>query len=241
VPEDDVLFVETVLKDLPSSINGTIVDKDRIYACGKSDGAGFSIYLATYYNDRIGIKAVVACSGAYFGTVSPLNFGTIRNTTIAVPVGVPLLELHGTEDEVMPYAGQNFTNSKAASSSMEYWHSIDPTVQKYGNVVVSDTYTASVYPYLRYVGGGAYPKKTISINGQTVYIWISASGNAVVHIAISGANHDWFGHTDSGPGSDQPSSLVLDTNVILARFLGIGTGGYQPTVSTDASEIPVAG
>jgi hypothetical protein len=58
-----------------------------------------------------------------------------------------MMVVHGTGDQVMPYAGQNFLNPKALEHADDYWTSIDPTASV-GPLPTSRTYTADIARYV---------------------------------------------------------------------------------------------
>jgi polyhydroxybutyrate depolymerase len=87
---DDVLFVSTVLDDLQHKF---CVDASRVYATGFSNGGGMTYYLACALSGRIAAFAPV--SGNYYrvqGGCDPAR-------------PVPILEIHGTADGIVPYMG----------------------------------------------------------------------------------------------------------------------------------------
>ena len=87
---NDVLFVNDLLNHLQSSY---CIDAHRIYATGFSNGGGMTNLLACKLADRIAAFAPV--SGAYPEVP--------RGCDPARPV--PILEVHGTADQVVPYQG----------------------------------------------------------------------------------------------------------------------------------------
>ncbi|MFI6080488.1 alpha/beta hydrolase family esterase [Streptomyces sp. NPDC051217] len=88
---DDVAFTG----DLIDELKGTLcVDSRRVYATGKSNGAGFTGLLACRMSDRIAAIAPVA--GAFYPE-------TGENCRPSRPV--PVIDFHGTGDVTIPYAG----------------------------------------------------------------------------------------------------------------------------------------
>ena len=88
---DDVAYTNDLLDTLQSDL---CVDTRRVYATGKSNGAGFTGILACELSDRIAAVAPVAA--AFYGTGHP---------TCAPGRPVPVIEFHGTEDATIPYDG----------------------------------------------------------------------------------------------------------------------------------------
>ncbi|AKU16066.1 alpha/beta hydrolase family esterase [Luteipulveratus mongoliensis] len=87
---DDVAFTGDLLDSLESDL---CVDTRRVYATGKSNGAGFTGILACELSDRI--TAIAPVSGAFYPTGRPCNPSR----------RVPVIDFHGTADTTIPYAG----------------------------------------------------------------------------------------------------------------------------------------
>ncbi|WP_078900472.1 alpha/beta hydrolase family esterase [Streptomyces sp. SBT349] len=88
---DDVAFTADLLDELTAEL---CVDERRVYATGKSNGAGFTALLACRMADRIAAIAPVA--GAYYP-------GTGEDCAPSRPV--PVIAFHGTGDVTIPFAG----------------------------------------------------------------------------------------------------------------------------------------
>lgn len=88
---DDVAYTNDLLDLLESDL---CVDTRRVYATGKSNGAGFTGILACELSDRIAAVAPVAA--AFYGTGHP---------TCDPRRPVPVIEFHGTADATIPYDG----------------------------------------------------------------------------------------------------------------------------------------
>jgi polyhydroxybutyrate depolymerase len=88
---DDLAFTADLLDRLEADL---CLDERRVYATGKSNGAGFTAILACRAADRIAAIAPVA--GAYYGTGEP---------PCAPTRPVPVIAFHGTADATIPYPG----------------------------------------------------------------------------------------------------------------------------------------
>lgn len=90
-PVDDVLFVSDLLDRLQATL---CVDPNRIYATGKSNGAGFVALLACQLPLRI----------AAFGTIAGAFYpGTEDGCATSRPA--PIVDFHGTADPTIRYDG----------------------------------------------------------------------------------------------------------------------------------------
>lgn len=88
---DDVAYTNDLLDTLEQDL---CVDPRRVYATGKSNGAGFTGILACELSDRIAAIAPVAA--AFYGAGHP-DCDPVRP--------VPVIDFHGTDDVTIPYAG----------------------------------------------------------------------------------------------------------------------------------------
>ncbi|MEM6348164.1 MAG: PHB depolymerase family esterase, partial [Bacteroidota bacterium] len=150
---DDLGFVEALIGELSANYS---IDLERVYACGYSNGAFFSYALACYQSDLI----------AAIGSVS----GTMLDTSISCAPNHPtaMINLHGTEDDVIPYAGGSDYISIA--SVLEYWIDFNNT----NTTPITNTET----------------DKGISIE-HTQYLE-GDNGVVVEHYKMVGGKHVWF-------------------------------------------------
>ncbi|WP_419996191.1 alpha/beta hydrolase family esterase [Streptomyces boninensis] len=88
---DDVAFTGDLLDALQATL---CTDERRVYATGKSNGAGLTGLLACRMADRI--TAIAPVAGAFYP-------GTGQDCAPSRPV--PVLEFHGTGDATIPYGG----------------------------------------------------------------------------------------------------------------------------------------
>ncbi|MFI5260113.1 MAG: alpha/beta hydrolase family esterase [Candidatus Limnocylindrales bacterium] len=88
---DDVGFIAQMIDRIESQV---AVDSDRVYVTGMSNGAMMSGRLACQLSDRI------AAIGQVAGTASVAIARDCRP-----PRPVPVLEIHGTADRLVPYMG----------------------------------------------------------------------------------------------------------------------------------------
>jgi polyhydroxybutyrate depolymerase len=90
--DDDVAYVAAIIDRL---VADKAADPAAIYSTGYSNGGYFSLYLAQVLNDRI--AAIAPVSGG-------ISYG-LKNV-YKLPRPVPALLIHGTKDELVPYAGR---------------------------------------------------------------------------------------------------------------------------------------
>ena len=104
---DDVAFTADLLDHLRATL---CVDGRRVYATGKSNGAGLTGLLACRMADRI--TAIAPVAGAFYP-------GTGENCRPARPV--PVIAFHGTADATIPYTGDAARGLPAISDWVAGW------------------------------------------------------------------------------------------------------------------------
>ncbi|KAI0933436.1 hypothetical protein AcV5_005583 [Taiwanofungus camphoratus] len=112
---NDIEFTTNIISELEQNL---CVDTNRIYACGKSEGGGFTNLLACTNSTSSLIAAYAPVSAAlYEGT---LPFQGCDN----VSRPVPLINFHGLADPIIPYGGQlanNVGNKSYALPNITVW------------------------------------------------------------------------------------------------------------------------
>ncbi len=94
---DDVGFLRYVIRDVASRIR---IDPRRIYVAGHSNGAMLAYRFASEDCEQIAGVAVVA------GTIGSSKSPHEATCTVGPPrIPVPLVVVHGREDETVPFAG----------------------------------------------------------------------------------------------------------------------------------------
>ncbi len=148
---NDVRFVSDLLSRLQATL---CVDPQRIYATGFSNGGALAAMLACTMAGRIAAFAPV--SGSYF----PLAGGCHPSRP------VPILEVHGTDDLVVPYEGSFLLNLPAVPFWLAGWARQD--------------------------GCASGPEVFYQQGDVTGEEWMHCRGDAtVVHYRIDGGRHIW--------------------------------------------------
>ena len=112
---DDLGFIQAMINDISTQYN---IDQERIYATGYSNGGMMAYGLAHHKSDLI---AAIAC-------VSGIMLDCFGSTSHPMPI----LHLHGTSDNDLPYNGNS--EYPSVQSILEYWinfnnTSINPTTK----------------------------------------------------------------------------------------------------------------
>jgi|TARA_B100000959_G_scaffold137877_1_gene144893 polyhydroxybutyrate depolymerase len=102
---DDIGFTSALIDKIATDY---LIDLSRIYSTGMSNGGYMSHQLACLLSDNFAAIASVT------GSMSPETFTECTPTH-----ATSILQIHGTEDDVVPYTGANWTKSMEAI--MDYW------------------------------------------------------------------------------------------------------------------------
>jgi polyhydroxybutyrate depolymerase len=167
---DDVDQVRAVLDRVERA---SCIDRSRVYATGVSNGGGFTARLGCEMADRLAAIAPVA------GGYDPLK-------RCRPDRPLPMLEIHGTKDNVVPYGGT--VESRRGSDSgflsvsgfLRQWTTLD--------------------------GCRGRPRLATPRPGVTRQIWSHCEGGSVVeHLRLEGTDHGWPGSHWAETGSENPS------------------------------------
>jgi polyhydroxybutyrate depolymerase len=165
---DDVGFVEALLDSLSVEYN---IDSTRIYATGMSNGGFMSFLLASQLSDNIAAIASVS------GSMTP---ETYTNSNPQHPT--PILQIHGTSDNVVPYNGEIWTLS--IDEVLQYWVNYN-----HCNEIPSITSLPDINPN----------------DGSTVEHMVYNEGDnnvKVEHFMVVGGGHTWPGNIIGGAGTN---------------------------------------
>ena len=162
---DDFGFFQNMLEEI--SLDYT-VDADRIYTCGYSNGAFFSYALACYHSN------LIAAMGSVSGTMMQ------ETNTNCIPLHpMPMINIHGTSDYVVPYKGGE--GLAAIDVVLTYWTRFNNTNKT--PVVMSKTDNGTVIDYYSYTGG----ENNVSVE----------------HYKINNGGHVWFDINYEGANTGQ--------------------------------------
>jgi polyhydroxybutyrate depolymerase len=167
------------------------IESSRVYATGVSNGGGFTARLGCEMADRLAAIAPVA--GGY---------GPPERCHPARPL--PVLEVHGTRDDVVPYGGTQPGHARSVSGFvstprfLRQWAAFD--------------------------GCRGGPMRTAVRPGVTRVTWHRCAGGSVVeHLKLAGTDHGWPGGHWAEAGKKNPSPAHdptgLDTGAAVWDFL----------------------
>jgi polyhydroxybutyrate depolymerase len=160
----DLTFISRLLDQLTTDFR---IDETRIFAAGLSSGAMMAHRLACQLSDRIAAIASVA--------------GALRIDDCSPAKPVSILEMHGTYDTTVPYAGNSFFPS--TESTIQRWVSFD----------------------------GCAGKPTQTVSGiTTTSSWTKCRGGTVVRLdTIAEGQHTWFSSDPARVGQGTAGSQTI--------------------------------
>lgn len=166
---DDVKFTRNMLNEIALNYN---IDNTRVYSTGMSNGGYMSFLLACQLSNKFAAIASVT------GSMTPETYSG------CVPIRpVPILQVHGTRDNVVPYEGDTWTHS--IDEVLDFWidHNdtdIDATVRSLEDKRADDGNTVETYLFA---------------NGT--------NGSEVLHYKVLNGGHTWPGSQFSSFGTNQ--------------------------------------
>jgi polyhydroxybutyrate depolymerase len=184
---DDVAFIRAVLDDLATAYR---IDQKRVFATGMSNGAMMAYRLASELSDRIAAVAPVA--------------GTMACGECHPTRPVPVLHIHGTEDEYVPFGG-----GKGAKSISGVPHrSVADTIAAWVKTNGCRNKPVAVEELPDRTGDGTKVTRT-TYRGDV-------AGAEVLLVAVEGGGHTWPGR----PGSAAlgRSTRNVSANDIIWEF-----------------------
>ena len=166
---DDIGFISHLIDSLKLQYN---INLNRVYSTGMSMGGFMSHTLACELSNRI--TAIASVTGSIFTS----QYGSYCHPTRPVPV----MQIHGTADATVPYAGSTSQYMTPVDSVLKYWvtkNNCNPTAafSNVPNTSTSDNCTAEHYVY----SGGNL-------------------GSTVEFFKIIGGGHSWPGAPYNIPG-----------------------------------------
>jgi polyhydroxybutyrate depolymerase len=177
---DDVGFIAAMIDAIAAEYS---IDRERVYATGMSNGGFFSHHLAGLLSDEI--AAIASVAGTMFQNMVDV-YDPVHPT--------PVMQIHGTEDPVVPYDESLFPYLTVAEV-LQYWvdyNNCNPTpiVTQVPDINPDNQFTVEHFAY------------EDGDNGVTVE-----------HFKVIGGTHAWPRITEGGGGND------IDASEEIWKFL----------------------
>ena len=181
---DDVGFTEALIDELATLYT---IDLDRVYATGMSNGGFMSFLLACQLSEKI--AAVASVTGS-------MTQDTFDDCNAQLPT--PVLQIHGTEDDVVLYNENNL--SLPIPDVISYWvdHNnceTTPTTTTLPDVDVSD---------------GSTIEHSVYEDGD--------NGITTEHMKVIGGGHTWPGSVLNTAGTNQDIDASMEIWLFFSRY-----------------------
>ena len=181
---DDVGFTEALIDELATLYT---IDLDRVYATGMSNGGFMSFLLACQLSEKI--AAVASVTGS-------MTQDTFDDCNAQRPT--PVLQIHGTEDDVVLYNGN--TLSIPIADVISYWvdhNNCDttPTTTTLPDIDPSD---------------GSRIEHSVYENGD--------NGVTTEHMKVIGGGHTWPGSVLNTAGTNQDIDASMEIWLFFSRY-----------------------
>ena len=191
---DDVGFTAALIDSLAVEYS---LDLTRIYATGMSNGGFMSFLLACQLSDEI------AAIGSVAGSMTPETY----NDCIPIHPS-PILQIHGTDDGVVPYDGALWT--KPIDDVLQYWVEYNncntiPTIISLPDIDPDD---GSTVEYIVYDEGD---------NNVTVE-----------HYKVLGGGHTWPGSALGGAGTNYDINASVEIWKFFSKYDLNSITGIEP-------------
>jgi len=181
---DDVGFTEALIDELATLY---AIDLDRVYATGMSNGGFMSFLLACQLSEKI--AAVASVTGS-------VTQDTFDDCNAQHPI--PVLQIHGTDDGVVLYNGNNL--SIPIADVISYW--VD-----YNNC--ETTPTTTTLPDVD-VSDGSTIEHSVYEDGD--------NGITTEHMKVIGGGHTWPGSVINTAGTNQDIDASMEIWLFFSRF-----------------------
>jgi polyhydroxybutyrate depolymerase len=194
---DDVGFLDAVRARVAAAVE---IDRRRVYATGLSNGA--------YLSHRL------ACERAdVYAAVAPVA-GVLGLTECASSRPVPVLQIHGTEDPLVPYDGGGLGGGPSARATAAFWAARNACDQ--------------------------VPEVTFEEGEARCERWSDCAGGADVELCtIGGGGHSWPGGPDLVLPMLGETSQDLDATRRILDFFEAHAMSEAPPMDWSPGEVAV--
>lgn len=182
---NDVMFTSEMIDTIAADFN---INLDQVYACGKSYGGFFSIFLAGQLSNRIAAIASVA------GTV--LN--NVPDSLILPNRPIAFLEIHGTNDNNVPYNGNQAAKSAQYVLDLFVEHNNCDTVPSITPLPDINSNDGSMVEHYIYANGG--------------------NRTTVEHLKVIGGRHTWPSENTNAQGVNRDINGCVEIWKFFSRF-----------------------
>lgn len=196
----DIAFVGAVIDDIARR---TCVDLDRVYAAGLSNGAMFTSRLACELGDRLAAVAAVA------GVQHPEQCTPSRL--------VPILAIHGTHDDYLPYDGG--LGPAVARLPTEDGTSTMGTITVALPASITDPVTRRMEQWAEQLACSTHIERPLAMEVELTDYECPA-GRDVQLVTVFGGGHTWPGSTFASQIAGQvgATTMAVSANQLILDF-----------------------
>ena len=145
-----------------------ILDLNRVYAIGYSNGGMFSHFLAC------NTENVFAAIGDVAGTMLLDTFDTCNPSS-----PIPVLKIHGTSDRVVSYNGYDQEGFKSVDEVINFWKENNRS----NNVVFENLGSTTIY--------SQFNNSSVNVNFEKYTYESDENDSQIVHYKMIGGGHWW--------------------------------------------------
>ena len=163
---DDIGFFKTLLDEINQN---NIIDLNRVYVIGYSNGGMFSHFLAC------NTENIIAAVGDVAGTMLNETFNSCNPSS-----PIPILKIHGTSDRVVGYNGYNEGEFKSVEEVLDFWKSNN---KSNANETLENLGSTSIY--------SKFYNTPVNVNFEKYTFDSDENSSEIVHYKIINGGHWW--------------------------------------------------
>ena len=179
---DDIGFFKVLLDEINQN---NIIDLNRVYVIGYSNGGMFSHFLAC------NTENIIAAVGDVAGTMLNETFNSCNPSS-----PIPILKIHGTSDRVVSYNGYDEGEFKSVEEVLDFWKSNN---KSNANESLENLGSTSIY--------SEFYNTSVNVNFEKYTFYSDENNSEVVHYKIINGGHWWDYSSDE---SFKTSTLLWD-------------------------------
>jgi len=179
---DDIGFFKVLLDEINQN---NIIDLNRVYVIGYSNGGMFSHFLAC------NTENIIAAVGDVAGTMLNETFNSCNPSS-----PIPILKIHGTSDRVVSYNGYDEGEFKSVEEVLDFWKSNN---KSNANESLENLGSTSIY--------SEFYNTSVNVNFEKYTFDSDENNSEVVHYKIINGGHWWDYSSDD---NFKTSTLLWD-------------------------------
>jgi len=169
---DDIGFFKALLDEINQN---NIIDLNRVYVIGYSNGGMFSHFLAC------NTENIIAAVGDVAGTMLNETFNSCNPSS-----PIPILKIHGTSDRVVSYNGYDEGEFKSVEEVLDFWKSNN---KSNANESLENLGSTSIY--------SEFYNTVVNVNFEKYTFDSDENNSEIVHYKIINGGHWWDYSSDN--------------------------------------------